>query len=749
MIFNVNEMFLLKSCLLPFKRALVFTIVLIGVSVFADDYEPTSAPRETVKLRTLAIFLGRYDGASLPFGEDDLTNLADVLMKDYGSETLLVYDHPVEENFEDNSEDRAKRAFEVKTTEWFDSLTSEDSALLILSGHGVKDSEGKYYFPMLNFKTAKEPFKTAAVPFAWIRKKFEESKAKSRLIVVDACYSGTSKNLDDLSDGSYSLARAFNDGYDSNVATLASSSCNQKSWIWGEKKRSLFLYWFADGLRGFADRDRDGKITLDELFQYVRVRVEAVSKNDATMELQTPVLWKGNKRQDFSLPRPVRKSDETIALGCETLKRRLAEYVESSGKTKYVLLVAPEFKTSSTEAVVDPSLYGRLPSVFADRFRSTLACYDEYDSTMRKVRVAGREESLELLQRKKISVEDLGFSAKDKLIKANVDATLNGGIERKSTNTVDLSWVLTDLKSGERLECFETVFLTSDELATQGASFTLPPSLSATDKNAFDEQRVVSEDGVVSRIVVEENEEIQAQLKNKSNPFEDESLPYGARIYARPVGSDEEFVLRNGRVKDGVYYVPLDQGEEFEICLTVDKRLFGADEQYVDECYARVLVDGLGVLSQLSDTLETPENVLPKKEKVFEEDDPSLAPRVDLKKARRFILKLSESEGEVKLTLEGFLNAKNGVGKRFLIGNVDQSWAARRNYADEIGLITVMFSIPKLLGVSREPIRGDNGGVVEGGVFTSNVTTEKITNEERTRVVFQIRYVSTEEFNKL
>ena len=70
---------------------------------------------------------------------------------------------------------------------------------------------------------------------------------------------------------------------------LAASSGQQVSSTYEQKAHGLMTYFFLKGLQGDADTNKDGKIDIAELFEYLRPQVERVARRDFNNE-QTPLL---------------------------------------------------------------------------------------------------------------------------------------------------------------------------------------------------------------------------------------------------------------------------------------------------------------------------------------------------------------------------------------------------------------------------------------------------------------------------
>lgn len=110
----------------------------------------------------------------------------------------------------------------------------------------------------------------------------KKSKAKSKVIMADACYSGRMRD-----DSNQSLNSK-------NVLLFLSSRSNETSLEMGGMKNSLFTYYLVQGLKGKADYSRDRTVTAKELFKYVHTKVVSDSRQH-----QHPVMW---GRFDDNLP---------------------------------------------------------------------------------------------------------------------------------------------------------------------------------------------------------------------------------------------------------------------------------------------------------------------------------------------------------------------------------------------------------------------------------------------------------------
>ncbi len=150
----------------------------------------------------------------------------------------------------------------------------EDLLLLYFSGHGIKDEDGKLYFSTTD--TKRKLLRATAIEANFVNDVMQRSRSRKQLLLLDCCYSGA-------------FARGMVAKADKNIGTrehfqgqgrviLTASDSMQYSFegdqVEGKGEPSVFTSSLVHGLKsGEADRDGDGRITLDELYDYVHDRV--------------------------------------------------------------------------------------------------------------------------------------------------------------------------------------------------------------------------------------------------------------------------------------------------------------------------------------------------------------------------------------------------------------------------------------------------------------------------------------------
>lgn len=214
--------------------------------------------------------------------------------------------------------------------DFFSTADPDDLLLFYVSGHGVKDDAGQLYLAVADSRH--DRLGATTVPALFVRDQMNRSRARRIVIWLDCCYAGAfPAGLRHRGAEQADVVAQFGAG---GYAVMTSSSALEYAYEPAAgtvtRKRtaqpSVFTGVLTEGLRtGDADLDGDGRIDIDELYDYVYERVRAVTPG------QTP---QKNADQDGKLyiaasvrgPRPssVLPADIVRALGSPRGEGRLA-----------------------------------------------------------------------------------------------------------------------------------------------------------------------------------------------------------------------------------------------------------------------------------------------------------------------------------------------------------------------------------------------------------------------------------------
>jgi len=179
------------------------------------------------------------------------------------------------------------------------SLERPDSDVFIYySGHGAPELNTKkaYFVPV---DCDPNYVDLNGYPLEQLYKNLSQIRAKSITIVIDACFCGVSESGPILKDISpiqieieSSLLRL------KNAIVLTSSTGQQISSWYPEKKHGLFTYYFLKALKGEADKNKDKRLSVAEIFSYLKENVPYQARLLHNRE-QTPTLGGSGRDRIF------------------------------------------------------------------------------------------------------------------------------------------------------------------------------------------------------------------------------------------------------------------------------------------------------------------------------------------------------------------------------------------------------------------------------------------------------------------
>jgi len=158
--------------------------------------------------------------------------------------------------------------------DFYDGLRTDDLALLYITGHGVKDDQGRLFLAMTDSRRNRLLF--TAIGAEQINDAMNSCSSRQKVLILDCCYGGafpsgwTAKGAADV----HSLERFQGRGRVVLTASDAAQYSFEGDSLSGTGVSSLFTRYLVEGIRtGKADLDRDGDVSLDELYSYVHDRV--------------------------------------------------------------------------------------------------------------------------------------------------------------------------------------------------------------------------------------------------------------------------------------------------------------------------------------------------------------------------------------------------------------------------------------------------------------------------------------------
>lgn len=169
----------------------------------------------------------------------------------------------------------------------FSKADSNDVVMLYFSGHGLQGM-----FLPTDFDGVANKIRHSE-----IKDIVEQSKAKHKVCIADACHSGSLQGFTMKTANSKATIQSYYDAFDEvkgGTALLLSSKAEETSLESSGLRQGIFSHFLIRGLKGEADQNGNNIITIKELHQFIHDNVRSYTGN-----LQTPVL-QGNF--DESMP---------------------------------------------------------------------------------------------------------------------------------------------------------------------------------------------------------------------------------------------------------------------------------------------------------------------------------------------------------------------------------------------------------------------------------------------------------------
>ena len=188
-----------------------------------------------------------------------------------------------------------------KLSAFFDNRGLDDLLLLHLSCHGVKDEDGRLYFATPD--TEVDHLDATSVPADYVNRQMTRSRSRRIVLLLDCCYSGAfARGMLSRGDERMDIMERF-DGRGRIVLTASSAMeySFEGDQLAGEGRPSVFTSALVEGLAtGAADRDQDGYVSVDELYDFAYERVRTVTPS------QTPGKWVFDVQGDFYIAKSSR-----------------------------------------------------------------------------------------------------------------------------------------------------------------------------------------------------------------------------------------------------------------------------------------------------------------------------------------------------------------------------------------------------------------------------------------------------------
>ncbi|MDP2701605.1 MAG: caspase family protein, partial [Candidatus Rokubacteria bacterium] len=250
--------------------------------------EPVPAPKSTREQWAVVIGVGQYNSSAIPqlrYSVPDAELVHQVLVGQGGfkKENVLLLT------------DKTERKPTLRDLKWAlgtflaRSAKKDDLIVIFFAGHGApeidprgaeSDGLAKYLVPS---DADPNDLYSTALPMDEFQTIFDRIEADKVVVFLDACYSGAAggRTFASRRTRAARVDELFLDRLTRSKgrAIITASRASEVSLEVPELGHGLFTHYLVQGLRGAADLDRDGIVSLQELYQYLEQQVAQKSRS--------------------------------------------------------------------------------------------------------------------------------------------------------------------------------------------------------------------------------------------------------------------------------------------------------------------------------------------------------------------------------------------------------------------------------------------------------------------------------------
>jgi WD40 repeat protein len=182
------------------------------------------------------------------------------------------YGHIWFQNISDNSVDKPDQKAIVSALKFVEQAGPDDTVLIFLASHGLSDRAGNYYFvprdviPQDIANAQKGEKVTSLIPWTVFFDALRNAAGR-RILIVDTCQARSI-------EGKLEVHSLMKRSAASQFALIVASKGNEESQEYEPAKHGLFTYALLNALKHYAGANRDGWVSLKEIFNYALPIVE-------------------------------------------------------------------------------------------------------------------------------------------------------------------------------------------------------------------------------------------------------------------------------------------------------------------------------------------------------------------------------------------------------------------------------------------------------------------------------------------
>lgn len=194
------------------------------------------------------------------------------------------------------------------------SAGENDTVWVYYAGHAAPEESNIYW---VTYDANVDDLYGTGLANDQIAKVLDDIRARQLLVLLDCCHAAATSVQKNPTRAALTAEEVFAGYQGKGRVTLSSSDGKEKSVELSDVGHGAFTYFLQKGLRGEADRDGDGVVSAEELWDYLHHKVTDASQKAGNR--QTPILM-GQMTHDLGL---------TLNPTATRQKKRIAEAIEA------------------------------------------------------------------------------------------------------------------------------------------------------------------------------------------------------------------------------------------------------------------------------------------------------------------------------------------------------------------------------------------------------------------------------------
>ena len=175
------------------------------------------------------------------------------------------------------------------------SAAASDTVWVYYAGHAAPEDRGVYW--VLHDSEVDDLFGTGLAQDQIVRV-LDDIRAERLMVFLDCCHAAATAAQKNPTRAVLQTEDLFGAYQGQGRITISSCKADEKSVELGDLGHGAFTYYLTKGLCGEADHDRDGVVTADELWDYLRRQVSDAAQRVGNRQSPT---WRGDKTHELAL----------------------------------------------------------------------------------------------------------------------------------------------------------------------------------------------------------------------------------------------------------------------------------------------------------------------------------------------------------------------------------------------------------------------------------------------------------------